>query len=147
VNVGDAKFGPALEKYGRMSVPVRATQNSMAWPAKISDELGSFLRNGVGAASEFVSDRADLCSILSSESDVVRGGLHAWLPIANYPARLVQALILAQDLGSDEMQGGIRDKLRSGPIRLSNGKILDVEQSAKGWASKYSLALGVHIVI
>lgn len=147
VNVGDAKFGPTLEKYGSMSVPVRAAQNSIAWPAEISDELESFLRNGVGAASEFVSDRADLCFILSSDGDVVRGGLHAWLPVANYPARLVQALILAQDLESDEMQRLIREKLASGPIRLSNGRSLDIGKSAQGWASKYSDALGVRIVI
>jgi hypothetical protein len=119
----------------------------MAWPVGPDDSLNRFLRNGVGAAAEFVVDRADLCSILSAADNVVRGDLYAWLPVANYPARLVQALILAMDIGSFEKQERVREELSREPIRLSNGRLLDIRQSAKGWAAKYSSALGFAVEV
>ncbi|MFF3654810.1 hypothetical protein [Streptomyces olivochromogenes] len=140
--MGDAKFGPPLATYGSLSVPIRSSQDSTAWPTALDDSLTSFLQDGLGKAAEFVADRGDLCSILSSPETVVRGNLHAWLPVANYPARLVQALILARDLGLDEMQVQIERKLAQDPIRLSNGRLLEILSSAKGWAAKYSAALG-----
>lgn len=66
--------------------------------------MESFFRAGLGQAARFVSDRAELCALLSSRHDVRRGDLFARLPVANYPARLVLALVLARDIGSVELE-------------------------------------------
>ncbi|MEU8728042.1 hypothetical protein AB0C68_01470 [Streptomyces tendae] len=147
MNVGDAKFGPTLERYGRMSVPIRSSNNEMLWPQAVDGSLEEFLREGLGRAAQFVADRTDLCMLLSSSEDVQRGELYAWLPVANYPARLVQALVLARDIGSSGLESRIQGQLEQGPIRLSNGRSMDVLASAKGWASRYSSALGIDIPI
>ncbi|MER7375411.1 hypothetical protein [Streptomyces lanatus] len=126
LNVGDAKFGSALEKYGRMSVPVRSATNEMSWPQAVDDSLEEFLREGLGRAAHFVADRTDLCELLSSSEDVHQGNLYAWLPVANYPARLVQSLVLARDTGSSALESRIRGQLAQEPIRLSNGRFMDV---------------------
>src|ERR1044072_2396560 len=89
MNVGDAKFGSALERYGRLSVPIRSSSNEMPWPQVVDSSLEEFLQEGLGRASRFVTDRTDLCKLLSSSGDVQRGNLFVWLPVANYPARLV----------------------------------------------------------
>lgn len=147
MNVGDAKFGSALEKYGRMSVPIRSSSNEMPWPQAVNSSLKEFLQEGLGRAAQFVADRTDLCELLSSSEDVQRGNLYAWLPLANYPARLVQALVLARDIGASDMESRIQGQLEQGPIRLANGRSMDVLTSAKGWASRYSSALGFDIPI
>ncbi|MFF9185090.1 hypothetical protein [Streptomyces misionensis] len=147
MNVGDAKFGSALEKYGRMSVPIRSSSNETPWPQAMDSSLEEFLREGLGRAARFVADRTDLCELLSSCEDVQRGDLYVWLPVANYPARLVQALVLARDIGDTDLESRIRGQLEQGPIRLSNGRSIDVLTSAKGWASRYASALGFDIVI
>jgi len=147
MNVGDAKFGSALEKYGRMSVPIRSSSNEMPWPQAVDSLVEEFLREGLGRATQFVADRTDLCVLLSSSEDVQRGNLYAWLPVANYPARLVQALVLARDIGAHALESQIQRQLKQGPIRLSNGRSMDILASAKGWASRYSSALGINIPI
>ncbi|MFD5090000.1 hypothetical protein ACFWMR_05330 [Amycolatopsis thailandensis] len=147
MNVGDAKFGPALEKYGRMSVPIRGSGSEMPWPRAVDTSLEKYLLEGLGGSTRFVADRTDLCVLLSSPGDVWRGELSVWLPVANYPARLVQALVLARDLGSADLESRIQGRLEQGPIRLSNGRSMDVLASAKGWASRYSSALGFDIAI
>ncbi len=147
MNVGDAKFGPALEKYGRMSVSIRSSSNEMPWPQAVDSLVEEFLREGLGRATQFVTDRIDLCLLLSSSEDVQRGNLYAWLPVANYPARLVQALVLARDIGSLDLESKIQGQLTQAPIRLSNGRSMDILASAKGWASRYSGALGLDILI
>ncbi|MFJ4844898.1 MULTISPECIES: hypothetical protein [unclassified Streptomyces] len=147
MNVGDAKFGSALEKYGRMSVPIRSSSNEMPWPQAADSLLEEFLREGLGRAVQFVADRTDLCELLSSSEDVRRGNLYSWLPVANYPARLVQALVLARDIGDSDLESRIQGQLKEGPIRLANGRAMDVLASAKGWASRYSSALGFDIAI
>lgn len=147
MNVGDAKFGPALEKYGRMSVPIRSPRNEMPWPQAVDSSLEEFLREGLGRATQFVADRIDLCVLLSSSADIRRGNLYAWLPVANYPARLVQALVLARDIGAPDLESEIYGRLRQEPIHLSSGRTMDILASAKGWASRYSSALGLDIPI
>jgi hypothetical protein len=86
----------------------------------------------------FVVDRLDLAQLLASESDVRRGSLTTWLPPANYPARLVQALILARDLGSVELEAEVKEKLRSGTLLLPGGQEVDIASSAKRWAKTVS---------
>src|SRR5207249_10525472 len=98
---GDAKLGPALSKFGGLSVAIDpATDDSIEWPDATvhQDSLEVFLGSGIGAAQHFIDDRADLARLLASEFDIRRGNLTAWLPLASYPARLVQALIVARDL-------------------------------------------------
>lgn len=145
--IGDAKFSALMSEYGGLSVPVRSSQNAMPWPMTADSLLADFLQEGLGRAGQFVIDRADLCALLSSSEDVRRGGLYAWLPIANYPARLVQALILARDIGEVALESQILSKLQGDSIRLSNGRSLDILKSAKSWASKYSTALGFDVPI
>ncbi|WDZ84087.1 hypothetical protein [Micromonospora cathayae] len=102
--VGDLKLGPALSSFGGLSVAIDPlVDDAVDWP-RAGGSAGSiekFLRGGIGAARRFVVDRLDLAQLLASESDVRRGDLTTWLPAANYPARLVQALILARDMGFD----------------------------------------------
>ncbi|MFE4175361.1 hypothetical protein ACFRR7_25515 [Streptomyces sp. NPDC056909] len=147
MNVGDARFGSALEKYGRMSVPIRSSCEEMSWPQVMDSSLEGFLREGLGRAAQFVTGRIDLCELLSSRENVQRGDLYVWLPVANYPARLVQALVLARDLGEPDLESRILVQLEQGPIRLSNGRSMDVLGSAKRWASRYSGVLGFDIPI
>src|SRR5437773_2551303 len=46
-NVGDCKYGEAMAKYGRMSVPVRSLENqAMDWPVRETAEVTSFLQEG-----------------------------------------------------------------------------------------------------
>ncbi|WP_157606495.1 hypothetical protein [Saccharomonospora cyanea] len=145
--MGDAKFGPALEKYGSMSVPIRSSSNEVPWPQTVDRSLEVFLREGLGRATQFVANRTELCLLLSSYEDVQRGELYAWLPVANYPARLVQALVLARDIGSPGLEPWIQGCLEQGSLRLSTGRSMDVLASAKGWASRYSSALGFDIMV
>ncbi|GAA3137883.1 hypothetical protein GCM10020001_070540 [Nonomuraea salmonea] len=147
LNVGDAKFGPALEKYGRMSVPIRSSSNKIPWPQAVDEPLEDFLQKGLGQATCFVVDRTDLGVLLSSAEDVQRGELYAWLPVANYPARLVQALVLARDIGLPDLESRIRAELERGPIQLTSGRTMDVLASAREWAGRYSRVLGYDIEI
>jgi hypothetical protein len=100
--VGDAKLGPAMAKFGRLAVRIEpASGEVIDWTQRsgLSDEVLRYLREGIGASLHFVVDRADLAQILASEHDIRRGGLSTWLPRGSYPARLVEALILARDMG------------------------------------------------
>lgn len=145
--VGDTKFGSAMESYGGMSVPIRSEQNSTPWPTQVNESLLGFLQTGIGGARNFVKGRSDLCSLLSSREDVVRGRFFAWLPIANYPSRLVQALVLARDMGDDGTASAVRAAMDQEPITLSNGHKLEILADAKQWAKRYSAALGFDVQI
>lgn len=147
LHIADAKFDALMSEYGGLSVLVRDSRNAMPWPLAADASLASFLEEGPGQARQFVVDRADLCALLSSSADVHRGEFYAWLPIANYPARLVKALVLARDIGAVDLESGILSKLQDSPISLSNGHSLDILESAKSWAGKYSAALGFEIPI
>lgn len=146
--VGDAKLGPAMSNYGSLAVRLDpAEPDSIGWPSgsRLGDDHVEFLRVRIGELLGFVEDRADLAAILASESAVRRGGLKAWLLLSNYPARLVQALIIARDLGSDELVEVIRGRLRSGTRMLPDGQDLDIMATAKVWAKQYEKALGYAI--
>lgn len=145
LNVGDAKFGHALEKYGRMAVRLRGVQRVTPWPAEIDESFTSFLELQIGAAAHFVHDRADLCELFASPEDVRRGEVYAWLPLANYPARLVQALVLAGDMQRRDLETAIRRKLAVGSVEFPDGDTLDVGESATRWAKTFSRALELDI--
>lgn len=145
-NTGDAKFGDAMEEYGRLSVPIRGIGDpSLEWPAAFTEDVAAWLRDGLGESLTFVEDRADLCRLLQEKGDVARGGLYAWLPIANYPARLVQSLILARDLGSAELEQRALERLAGEPVELSHGRVLDIQSSAGRWAKEYAKVLGIPV--
>jgi hypothetical protein len=144
INVGDAKLSEAMAKYGNMAVMLRSLSTPRPWPAgkRLSEEDLGWLVGEFSAQIGFVKDRADLCDVLATNGDLVRGPVFAWLPVASYPARLVQALILARDLGSDQAEQSILEKLRSDPVPLSSGDKIEIMKAARGWAKQYSKALG-----
>ncbi|MET8198043.1 hypothetical protein [Micromonospora taraxaci] len=148
--IGDLKLGPALSSFGSLSVAIDPVlDDAVDWPTTDDpvDSVEEFLRGGVAVAPGFVVDRLDLAQLLASESDVRRGSLTTWLPPANYPARLVQALILARDLGSVELEAEVKEKLRSGTLLLPGGQEVDVASSAKRWAKQYAKALGHEVLV
>lgn len=146
--VGDAKLGPAMSEFGSLMVAIEsATDDSIDWPAgqKSLPVLGEYLCEGIGASRTFFIDRLDLASILASEFNVRRGRLTTWLPHPSYPARLVQALIIARDIGADELEEVIEARLRSGPQILQDGREVDIFASATRWAKQYEKAVGFAI--
>jgi hypothetical protein len=148
--VGDAKLGPSLSKFGSLSVAIDpAVDDSLdqSQANRLTESVDAFLRGGLEPAQQFVADRADLAQILASETDKRRGNLTTWLPRANYPARLVQALIIARDLGAVDLESTIHEKLRSGVLVLAGGREVDIAASAKHWAKQYSKALGFEVPV
>ena len=93
----------------------RVRDGRLPWPerARLTDAELQFLRRELAEARGFVQDRADLCWLLTQESDVVRGSLFAWF-YEGYPARLVKALTVARDLGDQDLADAATAVLRSG---------------------------------
>jgi hypothetical protein len=145
--IGDRKLGPQLSSFGGLSVAIDpVVDDAVDWPTTV-ESVEEFLRGGIGIAQGFVVDRLDLARLLASESDVRRGNLTTWLPLANYPARLVQALILARDEGSAELEAEIQEKLRSGTVSLPGGQEVDIASSAQRWAKQYAKALDREVLV
>lgn len=148
--VGDLKLGPALSSFGSLSVAIDpVADDAVDWPTTDdpAESIEEFLHGGVAIAPGFVVNRLDLAYLLASESDVRRGSLTTWPTRANYPARLVQAFILARDLGSVELEAEVQEKLRSGTLLLPGGQEIDIASSAKRWAKHYAKALGHEVVL
>ena len=146
--VGDAKLGPAMSRFGSLMVGIDAASgDSIAWPesAKASTLLGEFLTNGIGASKNFIIGRRDLASVLASEFDIERGALKTWLPHSSYPARLVQALVVARDDGAKDLEELIQAQLQSGVQILQDGQSVDILATARRWARQYEKALGFAI--
>ncbi|MET8088464.1 hypothetical protein [Micromonospora sp. NPDC005237] len=145
--VGDLKLGPALSSFGSLSVAIDPVLDDALELPTTGESVEDFLRGGIGTAQGFVVDRLDLAQLLASKSDVRRGNLTTWLPLANYPARLVQALILARDLESIELEAAIQEKLKAGPLLLPGGQEVDIASSAKRWAQQYAKALDREVLV
>jgi hypothetical protein len=146
-NVGDAKFAQAMQRHGRMSVMLRSLAPPRLWPngrTPTRDDLDGTVKE-FSAQFNFLEGRRDLCKTLAARSDFARGLAYAWLPEASYPARLMQALIIARDAGFRDEEESITERLRAGPIMLPDGSELDVMSSAKRWAKEYSKALGFEV--
>jgi hypothetical protein len=147
-HIGDAKLGPAMAKYGSLSVTIGpVTPDAIEWPSEPSVDLEAYLRDGIGRSSEFISDREDLCSVLASYGNVTRGRFYAWLSPASYPARLVQALIIARDMGASQHISVIEQRLGGDPVVLSSGESIDILPAARRWARQYAEALEDEITI
>jgi len=147
VYVGDAKFGVATEGLGGMSIRVVGALEQVPWPDSIDDSFAEDLRRCLGDAISFVVDRADLCELFQSREDVHRGTSYAELQLANYPARLVQSLIIARDLGRADLEASVRIKLQEGPIQFKAAPTVDIYASAKRWAREFERALDISIPI
>ena len=148
--VCDAKLGPALADHGRLAVRLQAVDETpVAWPSgpRLDDGLRELLSALIRESLRFVRDRADLAAILASDGDVRRGGVTTWLPAANYPSRLVGALVIARDIQSAELERDIRARLDSGPRVLPDGRQVDVKAQAARWAAEYEKVLGVLIPV
>jgi hypothetical protein len=145
-NIGDAKFAERMGRYGRMSVMVRSANPPREWPSgrTVHDEELDDLVDDCGAQLGFLADRADLVDVLSQEGDLHRGSAYAWLPRASYPARLVQALVLARDMGLADKEKEIRGKL-TGTMVLGDSGEVDIRRSAQQWAKQYGKVLGFEI--
>src|SRR5690242_4737578 len=103
-----------MKRYGGMSVRVRAiSEGVLSWPLKGERESLLLYLDEMHHGIEFVRHRADLASLLAEESDVVRGAACAWQPAASYPARLVQSLVLARDIGANDLIDCVVDKMSS----------------------------------
>jgi hypothetical protein len=57
----------------------------------------------------------------------------------------VQALVIANDIGSDELTETITARLRSGPQILQDGREVDIMATAARWARQYEKAIGFAI--
>jgi hypothetical protein len=147
VNIADARLGPAMDEYGRLSVRLRSTGDGLPWPAgrALSEDQAATLGAWFRAARNFVADRRDLADLLAAEAALRRGDLYVWQTKASRPARLVQALILAQDMGDDDLADDLRERLRRGAdVRQPGGP--DELQQARQWAKRYAKALRREIV-
>jgi hypothetical protein len=149
LQVGDSKFDPALERqgYGGMLVTIMGAPDSIDWPSGPSAELTAFLTSGLAVARGFVVDREDLCSLLASEGDVARGNLKAWLPIADLASRLVEALILAGDMGLPDVEDHVRGRIHQDPVTVDFGRVVDITADARSWAKQFGKVLGLEIKV
>jgi hypothetical protein len=148
VNIGDAKFSQIKGANQFVGVVrVRSLKESIAWPEKgESGVVTSFcdeLRGGVS----FIHDRRDLAEVLASKSDVARGHAYAWLPPANYPSRLVQAFILAQEMSLPDLAKMIQGELLQEDFVLADRSRLEMKKVAQQWARQYSKDLGIAVNI
>ncbi|ONI74201.1 hypothetical protein BWI15_12685 [Kribbella sp. ALI-6-A] len=143
-NVGDVRLESWMAGRGARPVPIYDSRGALPWPVSADEVLIDFVRPWQ-AAAEFVKDRVDFCRLLASSEDVRRGPVHAWLPPANYPARLVQALIVARDLGDEGLEEQIVAKLHAGgSVDLPTGRVTDLDQARK-WAREWSDVLGYEV--
>jgi hypothetical protein len=85
--------------------------------------------------------------LLASEGDVKRGDLNAWLPIGGLAARLVEALILAREMGLSEVEDHIRGRIHQEPITVSFGRVIDITADARSWAKQFGKALDLEIKV
>ena len=148
LHVGDAKLGPRLSDFGMLTVPVRDTRSARTWPTSLDQSMDDFIRDAWEPALRVVADRSDLALLLAANDDVHRGHFSVWLPEANLPARLVQSLIIARDLGDRALEDAVLTRLHDGTSReLPNGRTIDKLYSARQWARDYSAALGYEVAI
>lgn len=143
--VGDTKLGPAMKGFGSLAIKVQSAHDlPLTWleDRKLSPSTLDVLRASVTAGIAFVVDRKDLCSLLMSEADVRRGPTKASLPPNTHPARLVNSLILARDMGDAVMERQIAEILHSGKKVNWYQDDVAIIVAAKSWAKMYSKALG-----
>jgi len=142
VNVADAKLGPAMDEYGRLSVRLRWAGDGPAWPdgSWLSADEVAKLGASFRAERDFVKDRRDLARLLSADAEARRGDTYVWQTRASRPARLVQSLILTEDMGDEALAEELRARLRRGAEVTQPGGPDELQQ-ARQWAKRYAKAL------
>lgn len=134
VQYADARFAAKMSKYGRWGLLVFGSENCPApWPMTGDAEAIDAVSEGFREAASFFVDRKDFARVKAERSNVTRGGVYAELPENNYPARLVSALVLARDLGDDELADTILKTLAE--------ESDDFRGSARRWAGKFAKEL------
>jgi hypothetical protein len=146
MTIGDEELDPPLKGLGSPSILVRTIGNpSISWPTTIDREFEEYFIDGGREARSFVLDRADLARIFASDSDVCRGSVYAWLPPASFVGRQVLSLIIARDIGEDELAAEVLGVLHSGKLVASYDRDVDILVKARELAERYSKALGFQI--
>ncbi|MFI8524584.1 hypothetical protein ACIGB8_09065 [Promicromonospora sukumoe] len=140
---GDLRFR-ALEAagYGGVKVKIRPVESRAGWRA--DPEL---LVPELKQAVSFARDREDLCEILMHPESLVRGSVEAWQMIANYPARLAQALLIARDLGRDDLDEKVRAAVGEAPATNVYGKQVVAVESVRRWLAEYTRVVGLEVSI
>lgn len=146
LNVGDAVLGPKLSEYGRLAVRLR-TEERIGWPGSsvTADQL-AFVEALLGEMRAVVAGRRELALVLAAEEPVTRGRVYAWQDRGNHPARLVQALILARDLGDAGLEKHVLGILHGHPTKVPAGYDSVLTQ-ARRWAADFGKALGQKITL
>ncbi|MEV4140959.1 hypothetical protein AB0J72_53445 [Dactylosporangium sp. NPDC049742] len=172
--LGDARLGPAMERYGRLSVPLDPALADPVWPqgSRLGPDHAAALQRLCRDARSFAHSRRELALLMMSPEDVRRGELVAWLPSGGWPGRLAQALVIATDLDDQPLAGEIRGLIGSRATRvvsrrprhapdvtqaerdrldalyLDRGDLeQDVVRQVEHWLAQYSRALGRTITL
>jgi hypothetical protein len=96
-------------------------------------------------ALAFVADRRDLGYLLLNESDVRRGEVSALLGSGLHASRLVNSVMLARDLGDDELERAALDKLARNRDRPTQGWSETFGAEVAYWAGQYAATAGVDL--
>jgi hypothetical protein len=113
------------------------------WPtgSRPDDVALAFLRSGLGASRTFVRDRSDLVSLLMRPRDIIRGDLTTWL-YQGYPSRLLEALLIARDMGDAEREEEITGILNSDLPEHWCGTPEPMRVVARRWAKELAKDFG-----
>nr|BFE56434.1 hypothetical protein GCM10020063_009600 [Dactylosporangium thailandense] len=149
LNTGDAKFGPLFPKHGRFSVRLRWHEERLIeWPSRKDEVDLRILKINALEALGFIAGREDLCRVLMQQENVLhRGKWYAELGLSSYANRLVMALIIANDLGNNQLIDELRDRIHAGPEKASDGTWVDVLAWSRAAAKEYGKILGSSIDI
>jgi hypothetical protein len=114
VFVEDARLGPAMESYGRLSVPVDPVDQDLDWPdgSRLRPDAPDALQAVFRDVLSLVRDRRELAQLMMEPDSVRRGAVAAWLPASSWPGRLAQALVIATDLDDQLLAAAVRDRIK-----------------------------------
>lgn len=120
VFVGDARLGPAMADYGRLSVPLDYVGPRLDWPtgSRLDPLQLVALRSLCRDVPLFAAGRRDLALLMMAQHEVRHGDFVAWLPAGNWPGRLAQALVIATDLDDQAPADAIRHLIKSAGARI-----------------------------
>jgi hypothetical protein len=168
VFVGETYLGPAMVRYGSMSVAVDPVDPSLAWPegSRLHPDVAIALQAVFRDVRSLVRSRRELAQMMLEPDDVRHGAVAVWLTAGSWPGRLAQALVIATDLVDHALATAIRDRIkvpgsrtvsyrsrhgRDGPqaerdrldaLYLDQGDLeQDVRRDAEHWLTQYAKVL------
>ena len=120
VFIEDARLGPAMEGYGRLSVPVDPVEQGLAWPdgSRLHPDAADALQAVFRDVRSLVRDRRELAQLMMEPDDVRHGEVVVWLPASGWPGRLAQALVIATDLHDEPLAAAVRDRIKTPGRRI-----------------------------